>query len=100
MSALLPSVVEQRTAALATANQARMDGADFKREMGALTPRRARARAAAVLRFEPDSVGAMRVHAFLECLPGVGDAKARRWLVCAQVWPLKRVRELTDRQRL
>lgn len=89
--------------ALARANRNRHLAKDWKDEIGALTPQEARQRAAAVLLEEPGSVGGLTIHAFLTAIPRLGDAKAQRMLSYRAegwyIWPFRRVRDLTDRQR-
>lgn len=94
------SVLDQRMAALGSANARRISAASFRRELASRAKRDAQLEAARVLREEPASVASMPVHRFLGTVPSIGTAKVREILTRHHIWPLKPVRELTDRQRL
>lgn len=86
--------------ALDVGNRRRSQGAEFRRRMASLPPDVARAEAARMLVECPETVGAMQIHHFLEAVPRVGPCGVRLLLGGAwPIWPLLRVRELTDRQR-
>ena len=85
----------QSMEALTTANLGRTDAARAKRRIrdGGYQE------ACEILLREPESIASMRVYQFLEAVPKLGEVKARKILVRRQIWPLKRVGELTMRQR-
>ena len=94
---------QQRDAALESANTVRSAMRLWKEEMAALTATAGRREAARVLMEEPGRVGSLTVHAFLVAVPKIGEEKARR-ILCGRgegwyIWPFRRVRELTARQR-
>ena len=94
MTAVTPGLRQRRTA-LVTANTARRDGKEAKRRIRDLGYREA----SRILIEEPELIAAMRVHAFLEAVPRMGDTKVRKLLVAQAIWPLRRVGDLTVRQR-
>lgn len=91
--------MDQRMMSLVEANERRMGPAAFRAECRALGFRDAVLLAANVLVSDPERVEGMRVYRFLESVPFVGDVKVKKLLSQRQIWPLKRVRELTLRQR-
>lgn len=104
------ATVSQPMAALEIADRGRLGAADFKRRMrpdGSAASRPAivlvapRIReAAAILAGEPSPVWCMRVYVFLDAVPTFGDERVRRVLQRHRIWPLRRVRDLSERQRL
>jgi len=92
-------IVEQRFLALELANQTRLAGRELRERLRVLPRREGYAEVARLLCDEPETIGALPVHKLLEAIPRVGPEKVRRLLVKQRVWPLRRVRELTARQR-
>lgn len=97
------SALQQRRAAIDRANTIRITGYAIKARMAALPRHTAPLEAAHMLADDWEPFGHMRIHEFLEAVPGIGDDRVRRILVRAgtgfPVWPLRRVRDLTDRER-
>lgn len=94
----------QRFTALQRANEVRCAGADLKRQLLALGDRRmAQREAARLLREEPETIGAMKIHSFLMAVPEMGETSVRRLLTDRRegwyVWPFRRVDELLPRTR-
>lgn len=105
MSALVDRTSpRQREVALIRANEQRSLGRQWKQQVGSMPARQARQAASRVLLDAPETVGGLTVHQFLVAIPRMGDEKVRRMLSNrAQgwyIWPFRRVRELTLRQRV
>ena len=99
MSAIL-NHDRQRRSALVDANEIRFRNRDVKQYLGTLTRTAASLEAAEMLRRCPVAVTRMRLHEFLEAIPGVGDERIRR--VCQKtpsVWPFRRIGDLTSAER-
>ena len=104
------ATLAQPMAALEIADWHRLGVADFKRRMKPETRAANRPEvvmvasrireAAALLAGEPSPVWCMRIHLFLDSVPTFGDERVRKVLQRHRIWPLKRVRDLTERQRL
>lgn len=93
-------VLDQRRSALARANDAREDIKAYKRSVGCLSRADSQIEAARVLLAEPELVASMRVHEFLGAIFGYRDSHVRKVLHPLGVWPLKRCRDLSTRQRV
>lgn len=100
MVTITDSRTEQRLAALAHGNQARMANAQLRRDLKAMRKRDAYEEVAALLESPVWPADALPVMRLLVSVPGVGPERASRWLVRAGVVSgSRRVRELTVRQR-
>jgi hypothetical protein len=86
---------QQRTAALEKANTIRVKRGKLKRELGQgeRSPMR-------VLSHPPDYAGGMTVLAFLQSLPLIGRAKAKRLLLAAGVSPTRTLGEMEAYERV
>lgn len=96
--------LDQRLEALQGANAMRFRKAEFKRSMKTSIDdqdgKRTRLRHAARLMVEtPEKLTGMRVHEYLECLPLFGEVRVRTICRRHDLWPLRRIERLTERQR-
>lgn len=97
-----PTEAERRDAHLRLANNARSTVADLKRHLKTLGAHGATLEIARILGEEPERVGFMRIFELLELAPRLGEVGASKILRRQNplIWPLKRVRNLTARQRM
>ena len=81
----------QRYQALDVANEHRTTLVMFRAKLRSMSRRAALLEAARVLREEPESMVGVRVHRFLEAVPGLGEVKTRAILRGNRldvIWPL------------
>lgn len=103
--------ISQRDEALLKANLKRSKGRELKSALSAGKPKvgsdawswAVREAGRAIVE-DVDMIGFIRVHAFLDAIPRIGEVGVRLVLRKAAsgtepIWPLRRVRELTDRER-
>lgn len=95
MTTIADPVADQRLAALAAANRVRQTKAAAKRRLAA-----GELRLAQVLADPPPEFAECYVAELLRAAPFVGQTKARRLLARLAIGEQRRVRELTERQRL
>ncbi len=95
------STVTQHDLALLSANTIRCEQARVKRRLAGMSRVDAAREVARILVEDPGSVGTFQLWALLDAIPGIGEVKIRRLLMRDGVawWPLRRVRDLTVRQR-
>jgi hypothetical protein len=102
MSALAQPTFDraQSMSALQRANEVRLAGARFKRQVAQLEQREALARVARLVA-SPRELGVMRVEHVLMACPRIGHDKCRALLLRARIQASGaiRLRDLTDRQR-
>lgn len=93
---------EQALAALERADEARINGAAYKRQIASLSFSEGLLAVARMLIDPPRRAGSIPVDALLRSVHRLGRVKSTEILRRAEVSPLKRVRELTpaDRYRL
>lgn len=89
----------QRQSALVLANEVRSARARFKEHLFGLARRDSLEAAVGALVDPPAEVQTMYVHDLVLACRQIGEAKAHRVLLVAQVSPRKRVGGITDRQR-
>lgn len=95
-----PYTVEQRAAALERANSARLDCSRVKTRISQLPRTESRALAVSLLEDPSEAMMRLKVWDLLMAIRGAGEVHVRFWLGRAGLFPQKRVRELTVRQRL
>ncbi len=94
----MTSGLEQRMAALATANRVRIAKSRLRAELKAKPCDVAFSEATTILA-APTPPPALRVEELLRALPAIGPEKARKLCVAAGVQPTRRLTELSARQR-
>lgn len=102
MTAAAVACNPQPMRALLRANDVRRTLAQLKDDLGKLDRRAGLLEGARLLGERPDEIGSLKIHAFLVALPRVGEAQAKRLLYRGDehIWPLKRVSQMTTRQRM
>ncbi len=81
------------------ANRVRSRGRAFAQEIRSLPAAEARLATAMILRNDPARISSLRVFQVFDAIPAMGEAKVRRLLTRADVWPLLRVRDMSVRER-
>lgn len=99
MTAMSPVVV-QRLLALDRANGVRAEGSLVKQRIRRLPRSESRDLVVSLLENPPEGVMALTVWGLLRAVRGGSETRVRLWLGRAGLFPQKRVRELTVRQRL